>query len=166
MEKSSENNVISLLDAKQLFSDVNHDTLAQIYDYWLNKRLSLVCSFTPTVSHQLLLTPRRGQAFSQMVKIYVANSECCCKRENSGVSQNTGLNTWRILCRFLAICSKADHEMWRATRDRTISPPGAYDWILCVHFLPCTAVLTCMVWNMMRRLLFSRTCTYSSQECR
>ena len=111
MEKSSENNVISLLDAKQLFSDVNHDTLAQIYDYWLNKRLSLVCSFTPTVSHQLLLTPRRGQAFSQIVKIYVANSECCCKRENSGVSQNTGLNTWRILCRFLVICSKADHEM-------------------------------------------------------
>ena len=42
MEKSSENNVISLLDAKQLFSDVNHNTLAQIYDYWLNKRLSLV----------------------------------------------------------------------------------------------------------------------------
>ena len=44
MEKSSENTVISLLDAKQLFSDVNHDTLAQIYDYWLNKRLSLVCT--------------------------------------------------------------------------------------------------------------------------
>ena len=42
MEKSSENTVISLLDAKQLFSDVNHDTLAQIYDYWLNKRLGLV----------------------------------------------------------------------------------------------------------------------------
>jgi hypothetical protein len=42
MEKSSENTVISLLDAKQLFNDVNHDTLAQIYDYWLNKRLSLV----------------------------------------------------------------------------------------------------------------------------
>ena len=85
MEKSSENNVISLLDAKQLFSDVNHDTLAQIYDYWLNKRLSLVCSFTPTVSHQLLLTLRCGQAFSQIVKIYVANSPSVAINEKTVV---------------------------------------------------------------------------------
>lgn len=44
MEKSSENGVITLLDAKQLFRDVEHNTLAQIYDYWLNKRLKLVRS--------------------------------------------------------------------------------------------------------------------------
>jgi len=59
MEKSSENTVISLLDAKQLFNDVNHDTLAQIYDYWLNKRLSLRIPLLPEIktgSKELLPT--------------------------------------------------------------------------------------------------------------
>lgn len=49
MEKSSENTVISLLDAKQLFSDVNHNALSKIYDYWLSKRLTLTIPLLPEI---------------------------------------------------------------------------------------------------------------------
>lgn len=40
MEKASETSVISLIDAKQLLTDIglNHETFAQIYEYWLSKR--------------------------------------------------------------------------------------------------------------------------------
>jgi len=49
MEKESENRVITLLDAKQLFHDVEHNLMAQIYDYWLNKRLSLKIPLLPEI---------------------------------------------------------------------------------------------------------------------
>ena len=45
MEKESETHVITLVETKQLFPDINHVTLGKIYDYWLNKRLTLVCHF-------------------------------------------------------------------------------------------------------------------------
>ena len=42
MEKESENQVISLAEAQHHVKDIQSNVIATVYDYWLNKRLTLV----------------------------------------------------------------------------------------------------------------------------
>lgn len=49
MEKESENQVITLAEAQHLVKDIQSNVIATVYDYWLNKRLSLQIPLLPAI---------------------------------------------------------------------------------------------------------------------